>query len=245
MATTKFFGIEGMKNLLILTGGSQGIGKATIEQFIESGWDAINLSRNPCTVSGVTHISVDFLSPDWKTACLSSLEAACKTAKKVSLVHNAAHYLSDSIQTIEENHLQQSMMLNAMIPAILTSHLIPVLPQGSSIIYIGSTLSEKAVKNNCSYSMSKHAIVGLMRATCQDLESMGIHTCCVCPGITDTAMLRARCQHQESTLDFLKNLSSEKRLIEPREIADLIYFCANHSVINGSVLHAHLGQIEH
>ena len=34
------------------------------------------------------------------------------------------------------------------------------------------------------------------------------------------------------------------RLIEPREIADVIVFCVEHPVVNGAVLHANLGQIE-
>jgi len=35
------------------------------------------------------------------------------------------------------------------------------------------------------------------------------------------------------------------RLIEPKEIAETVYFAATHAVINGAVIHANLGQIEH
>jgi 3-oxoacyl-[acyl-carrier protein] reductase len=61
---------------------------------------------------------------------------------------------------------------------------------GSSVLYVGSTLSEKAVPGSFSYVVSKHAQLGMMRATCQDLMGTGIHTAMVCPGFTDTEMLR-------------------------------------------------------
>eukprot|EP01043_Picozoa_sp_COSAG02_P056833 COSAG02_NODE_6801_length_3352_cov_170.007378_3_plen_92_part_00 len=52
--------------------------------------------------------------------------------------------------------------------------------------FVGSTLSEKAVANTASYVTAKHAMVGLMRATCQDLAAAAapVHTALVCPGFT-------------------------------------------------------------
>jgi NAD(P)-dependent dehydrogenase (short-subunit alcohol dehydrogenase family) len=52
--------------------------------------------------------------------------------------------------------------------------------------FVGSTLSEKAVANTASYVTAKHAMVGLMRATCQDLAvaAAPVHTAAICPGFT-------------------------------------------------------------
>jgi hypothetical protein len=55
-------------------------------------------------------------------------------------------------------------------------------------------------------------------------------------------MLRARCD--EATLKAIASQVTFGRLIEPREIADLIYHCAENPALNGAVLHANLGQIE-
>jgi len=233
-----------MKNLLIITGGSKGIGKATIEQFINQGWCIINLSRSPCPIDNVKNISVDFLANDWQKNCMPTLIEACQQANQVSLVNNAACCYADSIQSIEQSQLTNALHLNAVIPAILTQLLLSHLPDNSSIIFIGSTLSEKAVSGVLSYTTSKHAVAGLMKATCQDLAERPIHTACICPGITDTEMLRARCGHDEAILNSLKNLNARQRLIKPQEIAEVIYFAANNPVINGSVIHANMGQIE-
>ena len=79
-----------------------------------------------------------------------------------------------------------------------------------SIIYIGSTLSEKGVANSCSYVTSKHAVVGLMRSTTQDLVGKGIHTACICPGFTDTEMLK---NHVGGSKEILVKLPMASLLI--------------------------------
>jgi NAD(P)-dependent dehydrogenase (short-subunit alcohol dehydrogenase family) len=115
---------------------------------------------------------------------------------------------------------------------------------GSSIIYIGSTLSEKAVANSYSYVTSKHAVVGMMRATCQDLANTGIHTVCVCPGFTDTEMLRTHVGEDADILKHIAALSTFNRLVTPEEIATAIQFAGQNPVLNGAVMHTNLGQIE-
>jgi NAD(P)-dependent dehydrogenase (short-subunit alcohol dehydrogenase family) len=82
-----------------------------------------------------------------------------------------------------------------------------------------------------------------MRATCQDLAGKGVHTACICPGFTETEMLRAHVGDSQDVLDSIAAGITFGRLIEPREIAEVLYFCARNPVVNGSVIHANLGQI--
>lgn len=150
----------------------------------------------------------------------------------------------DSVVDLQASIFRNTLELNIVAPVKLNQLVLKKMLPGSSIIYIGSTLSEKAVKNAASYVITKHALVGLMRSTCQDLADTGIHTACICPGFTDTEMLREHLSHNPELLKLISNRVGAKRLIKPSEIAELILFCANHEVINGSILHAHLGQIE-
>jgi NAD(P)-dependent dehydrogenase (short-subunit alcohol dehydrogenase family) len=109
---------------------------------------------------------------------------------------------------------------------------------------VGSTLSEKAVPNSFSYVLSKHAQLGMMRATCQDLMGRDIHTALVCPGFTDTEMLRTHLGDDPAVERMIAGMNSFNRLIKPAEIAELIRWAHHNPVINGSVLHANLGQKE-
>lgn len=228
----------------IITGASQGIGLSTAQLFLKNQWQVINLSRKPCEVDNVTNFFVDLLDPQWPALLTPALIKQLQQADKICVVHNAGVAWRDSIQALPAVQFRQVLEINVVAPSILNQIVLPYMKPGSSIIYIGSTLSEKAVSHNASYVASKHAIAGLMKATCQDLDNTGIHTCCICPGLTDTPMLNARVNYDEQTLDFFRQMSSMKRLVTAEEIAALIGFCSENPVINGSVLHAHLGQIE-
>ena len=151
---------------------------------------------------------------------------------------------SDNVEEIDADQMRGVFEVNLVAPAILNRALLPLMNAGSSIIYIGSTLSEKAVPHMASYVTSKHAMVGLMRSTCQDLFGKFVHTVCVCPGATRTEMLLEYVGGDESALKLMAETLSEQRLIEPVEITKTILFCAQNSVVNGSVIHANLGILE-
>ena len=233
-----------MNKVCIVTGASQGIGKATAAYFAERGWSVVNLSRNLCELENVTNLTVDFSQPDWEQACQQDLLNTVQTAEQICLVHNSAVLYKDRIDDLPSAQLRRALEINVVAPAILNQCLLPVMQSGSAIIYVGSTLAEKAVAQTASYVISKHALVGMMRATCQDLAGRDITTACVCPGFTDTEMLRSHIGHDANLLRAIEQSVSGQRLIHPSEIAATIYCCATQPVLNGAVLHANLGQLE-
>lgn len=234
-----------MKNkLLIITGGSQGIGLSIVKKYIQEGWKVLNLSRKHCPETSADQLSVDL--SDNKLVKLLHKKLTEKVTSKnntICLVHSASVYLSDSIQEPNINYLEAGLQLGIISPMILNNILIPLMGEKSSIIYIGSTLATKAVAHSATYTTIKHATVGLMRATCQDLIKFPIHTACVNPGFTDTPMLKQYSTNEETT-NILKSKVGANRLILPEEIAELVYFCAMNPVVNGAVIQANLGQIE-
>lgn len=236
-----------MQPIAILTGASSGIGAAAAEQFVEAGYTVINLSRRDCPVSGVKTLTTDLSDAQ-------SLANSCDTlrdilseqeAPSVCLVHNASLMLKDRCDTTDDAAMLQALSVNVLGINTLNRALLPLMPPTSSVLYVGSTLSEKAVAGAYSYIVSKHAQLGMMRATCQDLMGRGVHTALVCPGFTDTSMLRQHVGNDAEVLSSLGDMNSYGRLVAPQEIADLIFWAHHHPVINGSVMHANLGQVEH
>lgn len=226
----------------MITGGSRGIGEKTIAYFQEHGWHAINLSRSPCLLDKVVNIPINLTDWDKLNHYQSQLTALIKNPGTIALVHNAAHYERDKVDSLNPQTLKLTLDINVIAAAALNTLLLPMMTPSSSIIYIGSTLGEKAVPNSASYSVSKHALIGLMRATCQDLAGKDIHTCCICPGFVDTHLLRETMDASRIE-QLVANKVTAKRLIQPIEIAKTIYFCATNAVINGAVLHSNLGQV--
>lgn len=229
---------------LVITGASRGIGLATARRFSEEGWRVVNISRNAIPLPGAVQLHMDLSDAAWEGAHSRPLLEAVSGSERIALVHNAGLLGKDSVPTLDAAQLARALQVNVIAPQQLNRLLLPHMHAGSSIVYVGSTLGEKAVAGACSYVISKHALIGLMRSTCQDLAGRGVHTACVCPGFTDTEMLRAHVGADESVLGSLAGSMTFGRLIAPEEVAETIRFCVLNPVINGSVIHANLGQVE-
>jgi 3-oxoacyl-[acyl-carrier protein] reductase len=229
-------------NCLLITGASAGIGLHTAEAFHKAGFQVINLSRRRCPLDFVTHIYCDLSKPGFIETVAPQITKTVQNADKIVLIHNAAKLINDSAAETPSNQLREVVETNLIAPNSLNYFAIPFMPSGSSILYVGSTLSEKAVPGSFSYVTTKHAMVGMMRSTCQDLAGQGIHTACICPGFTDTEMLREHVP--EDALSSVAAMSAYDRLVHPDEIANTLLWAAENPVINGAVLHANLGQIE-
>ena len=227
---------------IVITGASKGIGKATATRFVANGDRVINISRSPSDIQGIENVPIDLAGP----GAIDSVDDLVNNLPfdDIHLIHNAARLVNDSIRDVDAESFKAIININIIAPQILNQAILPKMAEGSSIIYIGSTLSEKAVANSYSYVSTKHAMVGMMRATCQDLAGSGIHTACICPGFTDTEMLRAHVGDSNEVLAEIGSMSSYGRLIEPAEIARTIEFATANPVINGSIIHANLGQKE-
>ena len=228
--------------LLIITGGSAGIGMKTAELFLANEYTVVNLSRRRCPIDAVTHINCDLSTPGFLENISGQLGPMLDRAEEIVLIHNAARMSNDSAVETPSNQFREVLEVNLMGPNTLNYFTIPFMGRGSSILYVGSTLSEKAVPGSYTYVVSKHAQVGMMRSTCQDLAGTGVHTACICPGFTDTEMLREHIP--DEAMDMVRGMSAFGRLIEPAEIAETLLWAARNPVINGSVIHANLGQIE-
>ena len=231
--------------LLIITGASGGIGAATAVAFHAAGWRVINLSRRTVSIAGVTHIPCDLGKPGFAAALGPVLLPHLADTSVICLAHNAALLENDRTGELDDEAWRHILEINLVAPNALNNIVLPHMRAGSSVLYVGSTLSEKAVPNSLSYVTSKHALTGMMRATCQDLIGRGIHTALVCPGFTDTAMLREHVGNDRSVLASIAGLSAYGRLVAPEEIAATLLFAAQSPVLNGAVIHANLGQIEH
>lgn len=230
-----------MRRGVIVTGGSRGIGLATAMVFSSAGHEVVSLSRRAPKAVGIDHLTCDIEDLDSVEREADILVARVENWDQTVLIHNAAVHRHDTIDSLSAHDFLAVLSANLAAPQVLNQRLIPVMKPGSSIVYVGSTLAEKAVAGAASYIASKHGMIGLMRATCQDLAGRGVHTACICPGFTDTEMLRA---HVGDAVEGITALVTAGRLLKPEEIADLIRVCAGAPALNGAVLHANLGQVE-
>ena len=233
-----------MSQYLVITGASKGIGLATAQLFLEQGYEVVNISRSPCPLPDVVNLNVDLSDPAWEEQHTQQILNELGTTNRIVLVHNAAMMTKDTVTDLTAEVLRNVLELNVVAASILNRILLPVMNSGSSILYVSSTLGTKAVANTHAYVVSKHAVIGQMRATCQDLVGRGIHTAAICPGFTETEMLTEHLSANPEMRDAISANVVMGRLAQPSEIAETLWFCARNPVINSAVIDANLGQVE-
>lgn len=233
------------KPYLVITGASRGIGLATARLYAEQGFEIVNLSRSPIPLDGAAQLSVDLAEIGWVDTVRAQLTDMLAAASRIVVVHNSGVLYKDSVADVSAVAMHTALQVNLVAASQLNQLVLPLMKPGSAILYVSSTLGEKAVANTCSYVVSKHALVGLMRATVQDMAGQGIHSACICPGFTDTEMLRDHLGGNQQIIESIKGEITQGRLLAPEEIAQTLWFCGTNPAINGAVMHANLGQVEH
>jgi len=236
---------EKKKKIAVIVGGSSGIGSACIDLFLKKGFKVCNISRREAKQPGVFNISLDLSKELNEEEFKNVINPFISKRNEIHLIHCAGTMAKDSIKSTSYSSLSSSMNVNVVNPALISKLLLPYMKKQSSIIYLSSTLGEKAIANKVSYCASKHAVVGLMKSTAQDLFGEDIHTACICPGFTNTEIVREAIQGKEDEFkEFIGQFVSSGRMIEPYEIAEFIMNVTKSPILNGSVLHANMGQKE-
>lgn len=228
---------------VIVTGASSGIGLAIAERFASRGHRVLSLARRRCPVDVVESLLIDLAGQDVVPKLLPELLPKLPSSKGViHVIHNAATLPHDNALEVDAGVLERNLRLNVVTPSLLNAAIIPHMSPGSSIVFVGSTLSEKGVPRRLSYVTGKHAMLGLMRATVQDLWGRGINTACVAPGFVDTGMLRPVLEADPMFEREVLDMVSYGRLIEPEEIAEIVEFVSHTPALNGALINANLGQ---
>jgi NAD(P)-dependent dehydrogenase (short-subunit alcohol dehydrogenase family) len=149
---------------------------------------------------------------------------------------------ADVVETTEEEW-DRVMAVNVGSVFLTGKHAVPVMAAGSggSIVNIGSGWGLKGGDQAVSYCASKGAVVNLTRAMAIDHGPQGIRVNCICPGDTDTEMLRSEARQlglEEGA--FLEESADRplKRLGTPQDIAQaVLYFSSDSSAwVTGSTL---------
>ncbi|MDJ0625636.1 MAG: SDR family oxidoreductase [Candidatus Caenarcaniphilales bacterium] len=242
------------KNLAIVTGSSKGIGKGIVNEFLkDDSWQVLGTSRsgnkelknNP----NFTEIICDLLQPKSIDIIKDQVEEISEEFDSISFIHNFGMTAYYNVLDTPEEEWEKIFKANSTIPFQFTKYLSPLMNEGSSHIFIGSTLSTMAVPNAAAYIASKHALAGLMRATAVDLAPKGIRANLVCPGFTETEMAEKivhnnaqSCNMDDSNFkSILESKTPLKRFLTINEIGKLVVFLANNPTINGEIIHINGG----
>lgn len=232
-----------MNRIVIVTGGSKGIGFATAKKFLSCGDKVIILGRHE-NESALEELKkkgeVTFLRADVSIAddCRRVVSAAMETYGRIDVLANVAGIVGTrgAFVDLDLADIQNTININLM-GTINLSQLAAreMLKQRSGVIInVGSIDGFLANTESIGYHASKGGVKLLTQAMARELSPYGIRVLSVAPGWVKTGMIDKPIEEIGSRLHM------KGRIILPEEIADAIWLMSlpEASAINGTTVMA-------
>ncbi|MGA2765375.1 MAG: glucose 1-dehydrogenase [Spirochaetia bacterium] len=148
------------------------------------------------------------------------------------LVNNAGIYLQADAVATTEMAWNRLMAVNLTGAFLCIKHAVPAMirGKGGAIVNVASEAGLVGIRNQAAYNASKAGLISLTKSCAVDFASVGIRVNCVCPGTTDTALVRAavgRASDPAAARRALEQVRPANRLGTPEEIASAILYLAS------------------
>jgi short-subunit dehydrogenase len=235
-----------MNRLIVVTGGTKGIGRAVADKFASQGFDVALCARNKEELAKAEEqikkirgdINVFARSVDMadKLQVNSFTDFIQNLNRPVDvLVNNAGYFLPGSISTEPEGTLESMIHANLYSAYYTTRGLVGKMKSNKDghIFNICSIASIKAYSNGGSYAITKFAMLGFSKCLREELKDFGIRVTAVMPGATKTASWDG--------VDL-----PEERFMKIEDVADTIYSAyslSRRSVVEEIIIRPQLGDI--
>jgi short-subunit dehydrogenase len=233
-----------MRKLIVVTGGTKGIGRAVIERFARENFDVATCARNQKELEELsTQLDKSGVTTFWKVTDMSVKAQANNFSDYVLslgrpitiLVNNAGYFLPGSITTEPDGTLESMIDANLYSAYYTTRKLSGRMKQDRSghIFNMCSIASIKAYANGGSYAISKFAMLGFSKCLREELMSYNIRVTAVMPGAIKT--------RSWDGVDL-----PQERFMPVEDIADLIYdthALSQRSVVEEIIIRPQLGDI--
>lgn len=217
---------------VVITGAASGIGAATALLFAEKGDRVVGIDIDGDGMqSGGLELGLECDVRDCGDL-QKAVEGAAEALDGIDVVISAAGQVvrarADRLGLEAWDH---HFEINARAPFVLARAALPHLRSSDSprIVIVASQLGLVAAPDVSAYCASKGAAVQLAKALALDFSTFGITVNAVCPGPTDTPMLRSDIagSGESGALRELVETTPIGRLIEPSEVAASIAYLAS------------------
>ena len=228
---------------IIVTGASQGIGKALAAKFATAGNTVIICSRNEqklqaakaeMTGGGEVIVKAVDMGNEQEVKNFGVWLLRNGFVPDI-LINNAGTFLPGSVHNEPEGTLEKMMEVNLYSAYHLTRQVLPAMMQRKQghIFNICSIASLQAYANGGSYSISKFALLGFSKNLREEMKPHGIKVTAVCPGATMTASWEGA--------DI-----PASRIMEVNDVVEMIYAASKLSpmaVVEDIILRPQLGDL--
>ena len=225
----------------IVTGGSQGIGRACVEALAEQGAQVIVFDLAPESAPEAAALALKVNVADSASIDAAFKQVTEKFGRVNFLINNAGidietepsdEWLSAPFGKTLDVNLAGAFHCMRKAVALMRKN------GGGSIVNIGSVAAIVGTPTRPAYAASKHALVGLTRTAAIQFGPDNIRSNIVCPGGTRTPLMEQVMNDNPMLRDHIAASCPLRRLAEPSEIAQAVLWLASgsSSYVNGAVI---------
>jgi 3-oxoacyl-[acyl-carrier protein] reductase len=245
----------------LITGGSRGIGAATVRMFTAAGAQVVfsyqkaraqaEALAKECGETNCHAVASNLTSAD------SARELVAETVKHVGRIdilvanHGVWPVEDVAIEKMTDDQWRSTLSINLDAVFGLVKHTVAQMkaqPRNSSaaghIVLISSTSGQRGEAFHCDYSASKGAIISMTKSLSSELASAGIYVNSVAPGWVDTDMSKPALDDPRSG-EIIRRTIPLGRAGTPEEIAaPVLFLCTPYaSFITGEIFNVNGGAV--
>lgn len=231
-----------MQNSVFITGGSKGIGAATVREFSRAGKRVAFTYKTSEKEAEALSLETGAHALYCDVADVKSAQEAVSAAQRLIgdisvLVNNAGISKTGLLHDMNYDEWREIMAVNADSLFTVTTQVIPMMIRNrcGRIINISSVWGVCGAACEVAYSASKATCIGFTRALSKELASAGITVNAIAPGMIDTDMNR---HYSKSDMQLILDDIPSGRIGTPNEVAQLALFLSSDaaSYITGQVI---------
>ena len=220
-----------MEKVVIITGGTSGIGKALAYEFGRHGASVLITGREEAaltatvrefTAKGITIVGVRADATRVEDNNRMVEEALRRYARVDILVNNAGISMRAVFESVDTDVIRKVMDINFFGAMLATKACLPeIIRNKGSIVGISSIAGFRGLPARTGYSASKFALNGFLEALRTELRSSGVHVLTACPGFT-ASNIRNRALTQDGS-EQGRSPREEEKMMTAEECAAHIY----------------------
>ena len=247
----------------LITGASRGIGAAIAQALAAQGYSLTLVGRSEAGLRALQAQLPNASAHGWAVANVADEAAVAAAFEKARsqrgevavLVNNAGQAESAPLTKTSMALWQQMLAVNLTGTFLCTREALPAMQAAGwgRIINVASTAAQRGYAYVAAYAAAKHGVLGLTRSVALEVARKGITVNAVCPGYTETDLLRESIANvvaktgrseSEARAEFARS-NPQQRLVQPEDVATMVAWLASDAAvaITGQALSVSGGEV--